>query len=476
MTVTHDQQFEHEKWSSESVFLLAAIGGAVGLGNLWRFPFLAGQNGGGAFVLIYIGFVFLLCLPLVIAELAMGRRGRGSAITTMHKLTAEANASSIWHIIGWVSVILPLLALGYYSVVAGWSIDYVGKAALNSFENMSGEESNAVFEALSGSPVRVLALHALFISGAIFVVARGLGKGIEVLMKFMMPGLFILLIVLALNSIFRLDIEAGLTFLFNPDFSKITTEVVLMALGQAFFSIAVGVGMLLTYGAYLPKEVPLARAALWIIGADTLVALLAGIIIFPIVFSNGLDPAVGPRLIFVTLPVAFGNMPGGYLVGLLFFIMLFFAAFSTVIAMLEPAVSWLEEKKGMSRVKVTFAAGGFGWMVGIAAALSFNVLSHVRLFPSIDLLSDKSIFDIVDFFVATLGIPFNAALLSLFAGWVMSRSALMDEMQVRNPLIIGYMRFTLRYIAPVVIGAIFVESLLGISIVDLWNRLFFLIG
>ena len=472
MTVTHDQQFEHEKWSSESVFLLAAIGGAVGLGNLWRFPFLAGQNGGGAFVLIYIGFVVLLCLPLVIAELAMGRRGRGSAITTMHKLTAEANASSMWHIIGWISVILPLLALGYYSVVAGWSIDYIGKAALNSFENLNGEGSNAVFEALSGSPVRVLAYHAVFISGAIFVVARGLGKGIEVLMKFMMPGLFILLIVLALNSIFRLDIEAGLTFLFYPDFSKITTEVVLMALGQAFFSIAVGVGMLLTYGAYLPKEVPLARAALWIISADTLVALLAGIIIFPIVFSNGLDPAVGPRLIFVTLPVAFGNMPGGYLVGLLFFIMLFFAAFSTVIAMLEPAVSWLEEKKGMSRVKVTFVAGAFGWMVGIAAALSFNVLSHVRLFPSIELLSDKSIFDIVDFFVATLGIPFNAALLSLFAGWVMSRSALMDEMGVRNPLIIGYMRFTLRYIAPVVIGAIFVESLLGISIVDLWNKLF----
>ena len=461
MAATQNLQFEHEKWSSESVFLLAAIGGAVGLGNLWRFPFLAGQNGGGAFVLIYIGFVFLLCLPLVIAELAMGRRGRGSAITTMRALTAEANARPFWNIIGWISVILPLLALGYYSVVAGWSIDYVGKAAMNSFENLSGDQSNKVFETLSGSPVRVLALHASFIAGAIFVVARGLGKGIEVLMKIMMPGLFILLIVLALNSIFRLDIEAGLRFLFTPDFSKITTEVVLMALGQAFFSIAVGVGMLLTYGAYLPKEVPLTRAAFWIICADTMVALLAGIVIFPIVFSNGLDPAVGPRLIFVTLPVAFGNMPGGYLIGLLFFIMLFFAAFSTVIAMLEPAVSWLEEHKGMSRVKVTFLAGAFGWMVGIAAALSFNVLSDVRLFPGFELLADKNIFGVVDFFVATLGIQFNSALLSLFAGWVMSRSALMDEMQVTNPVIIGYMRFTLRYIAPVVISVIFAQSLFG---------------
>ncbi len=461
MTSTSNQQFEHEKWSSETAFLLAAIGGAVGLGNLWRFPFLAGQNGGGAFVLIYIGFVILLCLPLVIAELAMGRRGRGSAITSMRTLIRGANASPLWNIIGWISVILPLVALGYYSVVAGWSIDYVGKAALNSFENFSGEQSNAVFEDLTGSPLRVLVLHALFIAGAIVVVARGLGKGIEVLMKFMMPGLFVLLIVLAINSIFRLDISAGLTFLFYPDFSKVTTEVVLMALGQAFFSIAVGVGMLITYGAYLPKEVSLARAAIWIVSIDTLVALLAGIIIFPIVFSNGLDPAAGPRLIFVTLPVAFGNMPGGYLIGVLFFIMLFFAAFSTVIAMLEPAVSWLEEKKGFTRAQVTFAAGGFGWAIGLASALSFNVLSDVRLIPSIELLADKNIFGIVDFLVATLGIPFNAALLSLFAGWKMSQSALVDEMGIKNPLIVRYMRITLRYIAPVVIGAIFFESLFG---------------
>jgi len=472
VAATHNSQFEHEKWSSEAVFLLAAIGGAVGLGNLWRFPFLAGQNGGGAFVLIYVGFVVLLCLPLVVAELAMGRRGRGSAISTMKKLTADANASPFWHTIGWVSIIIPLLALSYYAVIAGWSIDYIGKALFNSFENMGGEESNAAFEALTGSPIRVLVLHALFIAGAVFIVARGLGNGIEVLMKIMMPGLFLLLIVLALNSIFRLDIEAGLKFLFYPDFSKVTTEVVLMALGQAFFSIAVGVGMLLTYGAYLPKEVPLVRAAIWIISADTLVALLAGIVIFPIVFSNGLDPAAGPRLIFVTLPVAFGNMPGGYLIGLLFFIMLFFAAFSTVIAMLEPAVSWLEEHKGMSRVKVTFASGTVAWLVGIAAALSFNVLSDVRLFPSVELLADKSIFDIIDFFVATLGIPFNAALLSLFAGWKMSRSVLMDEMQLRNPLVISYMRFTLRFVAPIVIGAIFVESLLGVSLVDLLTGLF----
>jgi len=459
MAATHNAKFEHETWSSQSAFLLAAIGGAVGLGNLWRFPFLAGQNGGGAFVLIYIGFVVLLCLPLVIAELAMGRRGQGSAIATMRNLTAEAGASSLWHLIGWISVLLPLIALGYYSVVAGWSIDYVGKAAMNAFENVNGDESDAMFVALEGSPLRVLVYHASFIALAVVVVARGLGKGIEVLMKYMMPTLFVLLIVLALNSIFRLDIEAGLSFLFTPDFSKITMNVILLALGQAFFSIAVGVGMLLTYGAYLPKDVSLTRAAIWIIGADTLVAILAGIVIFPIVFSNGLDPASGPKLIFVTLPVAFGNMPGGYLIGLFFFVMLFFAAFSTVIAMLEPAVSWLEEHKGMSRAKVTFGAAAFGWFIGIFAALGFNVLADVRLLGSLKLMADKNIFEVIDFFVATLGIPFNAAILSLFAGWIMSRSALIEEMQVSSPVLISYMRITLRYIAPVVIGTIFFQSL-----------------
>lgn len=442
------------------MFLLATIGGAVGLGNLWRFPFFAGQNGGGAFVLIYIFFVVVLCLPLVVAELAIGRNGRASAPTTIRKLTREAGASRFWHVFGWISIIIPLLALGYYAVIAGWSIDYVIKAAANSFSGIDGDESGAMFASLVSSPLRVLVLHALFIAGAVFVVARGLGKGIEVVMRIMMPGLLILLIILALNSIFRSDIEAGLKFLFYPDFSKITAAVVIAALGQAFFSIAVGVGMLLTYGAYLPREVSLGRAALWIVSADTMVALLAGIVIFPVVFESGLDPAEGPGLVFVTLPIAFGNMPAGYLIGLMFFVMLFFAAFSTVIAMLEPTVSWLEEHHGWSRGRMTLMAGLFGWLVGISAALSFNVWSDVRLLTSIDLLADKTVFEIIDFVVATVGIPLNAAIMSLFAGWIMSRESLVEEMGIRNKTIVAYIVFTLRYIGPVIIGAIFVNNLI----------------
>jgi len=459
MALAKKADFQHETWSSESIFLMAAIGGAVGLGNLWRFPFLAGQNGGGAYVVIYVFFVVVLCLPLVVAELAIGRCGRASALTSIRKLTQEAGASRFWNLFGWISIVLPLLAMGYYAVVAGWSIDYVAKASVNAFAGLDSNSSGAMFESMTSSPLRVLMLHALFISGAVFVVARGLGRGIEVVMRIMIPGLLILLIVLALNSIFRADIGAGLRFLFYPDFSKITGQVVIEALGQAFFSIAVGVGMLLTYGAYLPREVSLSRAAIWIVGADTAVAILAGIVIFPVVFQSGLDPAGGPGLVFVTLPIAFGNMPAGYLIGLLFFVMLFFAAFSTVIAMLEPSVSWLEEHAGWSRARMTVFAGIFGWLVGISAALSFNVWSDVRLVTSIDMLADMSIFDLTDFVVGTVGIPFNAAIMSLFAGWVMAREELIAEMGIRNKTVVAYIMFTLRYIAPVVIGVIFINNL-----------------
>ena len=450
--------FQHETWSSETVFLLATIGGAVGLGNLWRFPFMAGQNGGGAFVLVYFVFVLLLCVPLIIAELAMGRRGKGSGIATMRVLTREAGVSRFWHSIGWISVLIPLLGMSYYSVVAGWTIDYTIKAALNSFSGFTGEDSTRQFADLTSSAWRVLLFHALFIVAAVFVVARGVGRGIEIMTRFMMPALFVLLIMLSLNSIFNADIAAGLDFMFNPDFNKLTTEVILMALGQAFFSVGVGVGMMITYGAYVPHQVFLPKAGTWIAVIDTVVAVLAGIVIFPVVFSSGLDPADGPGLIFVTLPIAFGSMPGGYIVGLLFFVLLFFAAFSTVLAMLEPAVSWLEERRGLSRSAATIVAGASAWLLGVASALSFNVLSDVRLVEFVPFLADKNVFEVVDFLVSTFLIPLNAVLIALFAGWIMSRSALLEELDVRESAIFRYLHFALRYIAPVVIALIFYSS------------------
>jgi NSS family neurotransmitter:Na+ symporter len=293
----------------------------------------------------------------------------------------------------------------------------------------------------------------------VFIVARGVGGGIEIIARYMMPSLFAILIILSLNSIINADIGQGLTFLFEPDFSKITPTIVFMALGQAFFSVAIGVGVLITYGAYVPGNVSLTRAALTIALADAAVALLAGIVIFPVVFANNLDPAGGPGLIFVTLPVAFGNMPGGHFVGLLFFILLAFAAFTSVIGMLEPAVSWLEEHKGYSRRKMAICAGTSGWLLGISAALSFNVWSDLKPFDFVPLLEGKGIFDLLDFLVSNLLLPANGLLIAVFAGWIMSRRSLLEELGSKNEALLGYLRFVLRYVAPLVIGMIFYTSL-----------------
>ena len=439
--------------------MLATIGAAVGLGNLWRFPFVAGQNGGAAFLIIYVGFVLLLGVPVMMAELAMGRRGGGSPIASMRKLAREAGASRLWSAIGWISILIPLVGMSYYSIVGGWSVDYVLRAATNSFAQISGEESENTFNLLLASPWRLLLFHGLFIAAGVFVVARGVGQGIETVTKYMMPALFAILIILVINSIFNADIARGIDFLFNPHFDKITPNVVFMAMGQAFFSLAIGVGVMLTYGAYVPTNVSLPRAAFMIALADTAVAILAGVAIFPVVFANGLDPAGGEGLIFVTLPIAFGNMQAGYIVGLLFFILLFFAAYSSVLGMLEPVVSFLEEKRGFSRPKMAVLTGFFCWMLGIAAALSFNVWSDLRPMAIVPYLADKNIFGLLDFSIANFLLPLNAMLIAIFAGWIMTRQSLLEELGVQSTALSLFLRVVLRYVAPVLIFAIFYTSL-----------------
>jgi neurotransmitter:Na+ symporter, NSS family len=459
MNNSSNTEFQHEKWSSSTVFMLATIGAAVGLGNLWRFPFVAGQNGGAAFLIIYVGFVLLLGLPVMMAELAMGRRGGGSPVASMRKLAREAGASRLWSAIGWISILIPLVGMSYYSIVGGWSIDYVFKAALNSFANINGQESGDVFGMLVASPWRLLFFHGLFIASGVIVVARGVGKGIEAVSRYMMPALFALLIILVINSVFNADIARGIDFLFNPHFDKITLNVVFMAMGQAFFSLAIGVGVMLTYGAYVPGTVSLPKAAFMISLADTAVAILAGVAIFPVVFANNLDPADGPGLIFVTLPVAFGNMPFGYIVGLLFFILLFFAAYSSILGMLEPVVSFLEEQRGFSRPKMAVLTGFFCWLLGISAALSFNIWSDLRPMAAIPFLAEKNIFDLLDFSIANFLLPLNAMLIAIFAGWMMTRQSLLEELGVRSAALSLCLHIILRYVAPVLIFAIFYTSL-----------------
>jgi NSS family neurotransmitter:Na+ symporter len=332
---------------------------------------------------------------------------------------------------------------------------------MNSFDQYSGPEAQNAFDLLLASPGRLLLFQALFIATGVVVVARGVGKGIETVTRYMMPALFAILVILVIYAIFNADIARGIDFLFNPRFNEMTANGMFMALGQAFFSLAIGVGVMLTYGAYVPANISLPKAAFMVALADTSVSVLAGIAIFPVVFANDLDPAGGAGLIFVTLPIAFGNMPFGYLVGFLFFVLLFFAAYTSVIAMLEPIVSYLEENHGMSRPKLTVMVGLGSLLLGIAASLSFNVWSEVRLLGAIPYFADKDIFSLLDFSIANFLLPLNALLIAVFAGWIMTRESLLGELGVRDESLRLVLQIVLRYVAPVLIAMIFYNSIAG---------------
>lgn len=448
-----------ESWSSRFTFLLATAGAAVGLGNLWRFPFMAGENGGGAFVIIYLAFVFLLGVPIMMAEMSTGRLGGGSPVGSVSNIVSSQTLNPAWRIIGWLSVLIPWIGLSFYSVVGGWSVGYVISAANNAFSGYDASQSEAAFNALLASPGKLIIIHTAFLGTATFIVARGVSRGIEWMAKFMMPALFILLVIMVVNSVLFADIEAGLKFLFAADFSKLTTKVVFMALGQAFFSVAIGVGVLMTYSAYLPKQASLPSSAFTIATIDTSVALLAGLAIFPLVFTYGLNPSGGPGLIFVTLPVAFGQMPGGAILGLLFFVLLFFAAFSTAVGMLEPVVSWLTERKGFRRAPMALVSGALAWVLGAIAALSFNVWQDVKLLSFIPHVDDKNIFELLDFVVSNLMLPINGLLIAVFAAWVMTERSTASQLGLpAESIAYRYWRATLRFAAPVAIILIFVTS------------------
>jgi NSS family neurotransmitter:Na+ symporter len=431
----------------------------VGLGNLWRFPYIAGENGGGAFVIIYLACVFLIGAPIIAAELAIGREGGGSAITTMKRLIAEREAAPFWRLIGWLSLLVPFLGLTYYSVVAGWAMDYIVAAARNTFAGFDAAQSNQAFERLMAAPGRTLFWQALFIALTVWVVARGVRGGIEKATRVLMPALFLLLVVLVGYAILGASFREGLVFLFNPDFSKVTASVVLIALGQAFFSLAVGVGVMITYGAYLPGDSSLARHAVVIAGADTLVAILAGLAIFPVVFASGLAPGEGPGLIFATLPIAFGNMPGGHIFGFLFFVLIFFAAFTSSIGMVEPIVSWLEEHKGFTRPAMSAATGIGALAIGVGATLSFNLWAESYPLGFLPLFESKTVFGILDFTVANFMLPLNGLLIVLFAGWVMSHARIAEALGVGDGFFYRYWHLSIRYLVPVAVAAVLVTSL-----------------
>lgn len=412
-------------------------------------------------MLVYLGFVLFIGVPLVMAELAIARRGRSSPVTTI-ALVAEAESGSRgWQSIGWMSVLGPLLALSFYAVVGGWSLDYLVKAATADFSNASSEQAQQMFATLLDSPLRMIASFSLMIVGVAFVVGTGLRRGIEKVATFMMPALAVLLISLAVYANIVGSSAQAWQFLFDADFSKLTSEAVLMALGQSLFSIAIGTGALLAYGAYLPDYVSIPRAAWTIALADTAAALIAGLLIFPIVFASDLDASEGPGLIFVTMPLAFAQMPGAQVVGPMFFLLVFFAAFTSGIGMLEPFVSWAEERSGLDRRKAVSVTAVLVWLLGLAAVFSFNIWKDFTPLDMIPQLEGRTVFSILDYGVSNVILPINALLIALFAGWAINSSNMRRDIGLEQNLGWYLWQFSIRILAPVAVLSVFLFNLVG---------------
>lgn len=440
----------HGEWSSRLAFILAAAGSAIGLGNVWRFPYLTGENGGGAFVLVYILCVLFLGIPIMMAEIMLGRRGRQSPVNTMRTLALEEERSPHWQYLGWLGMLAAFVILSFYSVVAGWTLAYMFRAAAGVFTGATVDGARAIFQGLTADPERLLAWHTLFMFLTAVVVARGVKSGLEQAVKFMMPALFLLLVAMIGYAMNTGAYGQAMTYLFTPDFSKITGQVVLSAMGQAFFSLSLGMGAIMIYGSYLSHTASIARMSFIIAALDTSVALLAGMAIFPLVFAYGLEPQSGPGLVFVTLPIAFGQMPGGALFGTAFFVLLLFAAWTSSISLLEPIVAWLVENRNMSRVSATAWASAAIWLFGCGSVLSFNVWSGYTLFG-------KTFFDVSDYVTSNIMLPVGGLLISIFAAWRMSAESSRSELALAEGMAYRGWRFLVRYVAPAGIFLVFLQ-------------------
>lgn len=464
-----DKQSIHGTWSSRWVFILAATGAAVGLGNIWKFPYMTGMYGGGAFVIMYLFCIALIGLPVMIAETAIGRRGRQSPVNSMKTLAVEAGASRHWALAAVMGMITGLLILSFYSVVAGWSLDYIMGMGLGHFSDVTPAEADSIFRRLTDDPWRLLLWHTLFMLATAVVIARGVVAGLERSLRILMPLLFILLILLLLYSFTTGHFMEGFRFLFHFDPSEVKNGI-LAAMGHAFFTLSVGVGSIMVYGAYMPKKASIASTILTVGLTDTAVALMAGMALFPIVFAAGLNPGEGPGLMFVTLPIAFGTISFGQVMGFMFFILVAIAAWSSAISMLEPAVAYLVEKTQLRRGAITFWVAFLCWLLGVGCILSLNVAADAKFFVFADdgfhlcqwgAEAGRNFFDSIDYLTSRIMLPFGGLCFALFAGWVLGRKAFREEMAIRSPLVFNIILWLVRVVAPVGVIIIFVTELIG---------------
>ncbi len=440
----------HGHWSSRMAFILAVTGSAVGLGNIWRFPYVVGENGGGAFVLVYLACVLVIGMPVMMSEILMGRRGRRNPIATMELLGAEEGKSPNWKVVGAMGVLAGVLILSYYAVVGGWTLSYVLKSGAGQFANATPEIVTSLRDSFLSSWSTVALYHTIFMGLTIFVVARGVERGLEQAVRFMVPALLLLMVVLLGYSIASGHFGEGVAFLFKPDWTKLTWDMVLTAMGQAFFTLSIGMGAVMAYGAYLPEETSIPGSATAVAISDTSIALLAGLVIFPLVFANGMDPGDGPGLVFVTLPLAFGQMPGGVFFATIFFVLLTFAAWTSAISLMEPAVAWIVERFNKTRAQAAVGIGLLIWAVGFGTVLSFNVLADFTFWRG-------TIFDNLDHLTLNIMLPLGGLLIVVFAGWIMCRNSTADELGGAGT-VYKLWRFLARVVAPIGILFVFLKA------------------
>lgn len=426
-------------WTKRWTFILAATGSAVGLGNIWKFPYITGEYGGGAFVLVYLACIGLIGVPVMIAEVMAGRAARANPVDAMLKLSREAGAPRAWGLVGLVGVLAGLIILMFYSVVAGWALDYVWQSVTSLYRGQDAQTITTNFSALTGDFNRQWLWQTLFILLTGGIIAAGVTSGIGRAVEILMPLLCVFLLILLGYSWATGDFASGLAFMFRPDFSKLSTEAVLVAMGHAFFTLSLGMGAIMAYGAYMPAKHSIGSTVITIAMLDTLIALVAGMAIFPLVFANGLQPSSGPGLMFVSLPIAFATMPGGTIFGSLFFMLVSIAALSSSISLIEPGVAWLE-RHGIKRRNGTLAAILIGWLGGIACLYS------------------GQIFDALDHIATNYLLPLGGLLIALFVGRVMQREVVRAAVRFRSDRYFTLWLVVLRYITPVGILIVFLHS------------------
>lgn len=442
-----------QRWSNRWLFVLAAAGSAVGLGNIWKFPYIAGENGGGAFVLIYLVCIAAVGIPIMVSEVLMGRQGRSSPIHTMRKLAKQSGRSRRWSILGWMGVLAGFLILSYYAVIAGWAVNYIWASGSGTFTGASAEAVGQSFNEFLASPIELIAYQTGFLALTIWIVGRGVTKGLEAAIRWFMPLLFVLLIALLVYAFNSGGFDQGLAFMFDMKWEAVTPESWLIAMGQAFFTLSLGMGTMMAYGSYVPDDAHLGSTVVTIALIDTFIAIAAGLAIFPIVFANGLEVAQGPGLTFVTLPLAFGQMPLGSLFGALFFLLLSFAAITSAISLTEPALSFLVEEYNAKRQRVAVSLGVICWVLGLGTVFSFNLWSDVTF------VGGLTFFDTVDYFSQNILLPLGGMLITFFAIWLLPRDLVDKQLGIEKAWVSVLWRLLAGVIAPLCVLAVFVSTI-----------------